>query len=1645
MSAARPRMRVVSICCVIVFAFCQPSFAQVGNEWINFNQQYFKIPVGKQGIYRLNFAALQNAGFPAATVDPRNIQIFHRGLEQSIYIEGQGDGQLDPSDFVEFFGQRNDGTLDVSLYENPTDQPHTLYNLYSDTTAYFLTVGVSPGKRMPMFYEDNTGGLAAEPFHIDEKTLVLTSQYATGLDYGEIQKTTFGMGEGWSGTWIFNGNFGDYSIGDVTNAVQAAGKPELEVLLVGRGPMAHSAEVLVGAGNRLVGTVEFNEYESFKFIQPVEWTDIAADGTLKVRIKVNGFGGPDRLSASYIKLRYPQSFDGSGVTEKTFLIEPNVIGKSYVEIVNPSAGLVLLDITDPENITRIGTSGTTSLNAVVPSTADGKTIFATSSIIAPSLKRVTFRQIIPNQHDYIIISNPLLRTPALGYSDPVKGYAEYRASVEGGSYDTLVVNVQQLFDQFNYGESSPLAIYQFMKFLTDVKAPKYLLLIGRGLDPYHTYYRTPTAFSTYKDLVPSAGFPGSDMVFTAGLAGTTFEPAVPTGRIPALKPDDVAAYLNKVKEMEQLPYNNLWRKNILHLSGGIAEGEPELFKGYMEDFQSEAEDYHLGGKVSALAKYSKDIQQINVAEQVNKGVNLITFFGHSSATTTDFDIGYVTDPILGYNNKGKYPMLLMNGCNVGSFFIQYTLFGEDWVLAKDKGATGFIGHSAYGFTQLLKQYTSVFYEVAYQDSTFIRQGIGDIQKETAKQYMEGIFPSPANITQVQQMVLLGDPAVKLFGASKPDLEIKDDDVTIESFDGKPVTALADSFAINLIVRNYGQARQDTIRVEVLRTLNDNSTITYDSLFPSTKYSDTLTFVIRKGREAGFGNNSFRITLDPDDILPELNEQNNVANELLFIPSNGTKNLFPYDFAIVNDQKTALSFQTTNLLSGEQEFLLEVDTVNTFDSGVKQQFVVTGKVLAKQAVTLLSSDTTAYYWRTKLANPQIGESTEWTNSSFTYISGGAEGWAQVHFPQYLDNQAIGLVADGDLRRLRFEESETTISIRTFGGNHPALNTDVSITIAGAEYNTYTSIFTCRDNSLNLIAFDRKSAVPYLGVQFEWYNRGQRTCGRKPSVINNFVPSEMVTGNNDDLVQYVDNVQSGDSVLLFTIGNGMFSAWPAAAKTKLEQLGISGSQLSALQDGEPVVILGRKGAIPGNAKIYTAQTLPKDAQELQVNGTITGGYTAGTMSSGIIGPAVQWDSLLTRPFEIDDSDVISFDVIGVKIDGEQQSIMDDVSGDQDLGTIDATEFPYLEIVFSAGDDVSLTAAQLNKWLVTFIPAPEGLLVYNGAHEQQTIVEGPAWKGKYGFVNISDKSFVDSLTVKYDVFNQTTRTSRHNQLKIKAPAPGDTTSFDVVVETLNHPGISDVEVYVNPKVLPELYYDNNILQLADHLNVESEDLNPVLDVTIDGRYVANGDYVSSDPIIKARIWDENLYILKKDTAGVRIFLTYPCDNPPCSPVQVLLTDENIKWYPATDTSAFQVEFTPNQLTDGEYRLRVEGSDSRGNRSGIEPYEVTFNVLNETTVTINDPYPNPFNQEVYFRIVLSGNSIPEAVAIQLVNVNGQIQSEFNQSDLDPFHIGTNEIIWNGTDRMGNTLPGGVYIYEIKLLIEGKQTSKLGKLVLVR
>lgn len=1612
-------------------AFFIPVEAQTGNEWIQFSQFYYKIPVAQTGMYRVTYNDLQAAGFPVGSVDPRRLQLFHRGLEQAIYIEGEGDAVFHAADYIEFYGRKNDGTSDMELYKPASAQPHTYHNLFSDTTYYFLTYNnlAVLGKRIPKTWEVNVTSIPQETAHIDEKLLVNTQQHSDGIAYQQyIRNTYFDIGEAWTGVMISQNQNIDYVLEGITNGVTAAGLPQLEVMVAGRAEIStpHRIEIYAGpnaSGLRLLGTQDVFNFNVHTFNLSLAWTDIGGDGRMTVRMRLLATGTAARASVSYIKLNYPQNFDATGATEKYFQLAENVSGKSFVNISNVPANSRLFDVTDPANVTWYQPPAAT-FNPVVSNTEISRKLFLTNIIRSVTgIKRVTFRNINAAQHNYIVISHSSLMKPAGEYNDAVKAYAGYRASEAGGSYDTLVVDIHQLYNQFNYGEISPLAIHRFMKYMVDNGSPQYLFIIGKGLDWSLNYHRNPTApaFNVYKDLVPSAGKPASDMYYTVGLGSSLHQPAVPTGRISATNAAQVAAYLNKVKEMEALPFNDLWRKRIIHLSGGLTPVETQLFRLYLEDFQEVAEDLYLGGSVRAQAKNTTDVGElINISEEVNNGLNLITFFGHSSPETNDFEVGFVTNPALGYNNPGKYPMFLINGCNAADFFTTATRFGEDWVLASNKGATGFMAHTSFGYSNTLRLYSEFFYNVAFGDSVFIRKGVGDIQQEVARRYMQVQPATVGNLTQVSQMLLLGDPAVNVFGAGKPDYEVNNTNVFATSTDGEPITALSESFTLNIIAQNFGRAKEDSIHVRVTRIYNDNSTEVYDTLYAPVLYRDTLAFTIRQERNKGFGNNIFQIEVDPFELIGELNEDNNSASYNLFIPLNVTKNLFPYDYAIINQEEVTLTFSSTDILGAARNFDVQVDTVHTFDSPYVKNFTVNG-IIATQQVELLEQDSLAYYWRTRFTDPQEGEVAEWVTSSFSYIESSPAGWAQLHFPQYLKNESVGLVKDESIRLLSYVESSLTLDVLTFGSNHPALYTDVSVKINDAEYNPADVGIKCRDNTINLIAFDKQSIIPYTAVLFNPFDG--RACGRRPQVINSFTAAQLQTGLGNDIFQYMLNVPDGDSVVLFTIGDPGVMLWPVAVKEQFEALGISQAQLNSVQPGEPIVIYARKGAAPGTAKFFRPTGAPPDVQELNVNGTITGRFDSGTMTSVLIGPAQHWQQMVTQVevSELPQTDVYGFDVIGVNLEGNETELLSDVDGTVDLSGIDAEAYPYLRLRYNTQDAINLTPPQLNQWLVYYTPVAEGVLIFNGSTTQQTLSEGEVWSAPYSFRNISQQHFTDSLTVQLEIFNQTTRSMERTNIKIKAPAPAQTTDFLVATETLNKAGLNDVNVFVNPRILPEQYYENNVLKLSRYLNIEADVYNPVLDVTVDGRYLLNDDFVSANPVIVIKLWDDNPFIKKTDTEGVRIRLTYPGAT---TATDITFDREDVVWFPQTDTEHFRVLFTPENLPAGDYMLEVEARDVRNNSSGATPYRIKFKVVNETSIVLQAPYPNPSSGVVRFDLVLTGE-LPDNLRMQVMTATGSTVGSF---ELSAFHVGTNRITWEGKDIAGNDLPGGLYLYHLEL-----------------
>jgi hypothetical protein len=117
-----------------------------GNEWINYGQSYYKVYVHEDGIYRIPYTALANAGITG--VDPHYFQLFFRGQEQYIYVHGENNGTFYTNGYIEFYGRRNDGELDNALYDTPSSQANTQYSLFNDSSAYFLTWNTTAGKRM---------------------------------------------------------------------------------------------------------------------------------------------------------------------------------------------------------------------------------------------------------------------------------------------------------------------------------------------------------------------------------------------------------------------------------------------------------------------------------------------------------------------------------------------------------------------------------------------------------------------------------------------------------------------------------------------------------------------------------------------------------------------------------------------------------------------------------------------------------------------------------------------------------------------------------------------------------------------------------------------------------------------------------------------------------------------------------------------------------------------------------------------------------------------------------------------------------------------------------------------------------------------------------------------------------------------------------------------------------------------------------------------------------------------------------------------------------------------------------------------------------------------------------------------------------
>ncbi|MBN8702495.1 MAG: hypothetical protein J0M08_05495 [Bacteroidetes bacterium] len=1663
----------------ILFAANAALSQPYGNEWINYSQKYYKIKVVKDGVYKLDSTTLAKSGFPVATIDPRNLQLFARGKEQPMHIVGQNDGKFNTNDYLLFYGVRNDGYLDSALYlGGAASQPNPYYSLYNDTAIYFLTYNSSLTNKRFALESDITFSSYTPINYVWKKEVSYFSAFYLDGATNVFNSTDaeFTNSEGWFDTRIDLNVTRSYNL--PTNNIYTLGpNASVKTLVVGSSNFGalnpdHHVEITVG-GQMQDSTFEGYVPVPFTFtIPPANLTTVQTTAIVK---NVDIWATPSlSVTASfvvpYFSINYPHTLDFEGKSLFDFHVKDNQTqSKSYIQATNiPNGNYWLFDITN-QKIISYSFNGAT-LQALIPNSNNEKhcllidqgNFFSVDTLLTVS-NNGTFTDFTQLAVDsaYLIVTHKSLLSEA-------NNYKQYRSmDPNGGNYNVVVADVDELYDQFAHGiVKNPLSIRRFSEFAYDTwnSPPKYLFLIGKSAwvnsnssgqnaRKYDANY--------YATLVPSINNPPCDNFFTMKMNGSGYKMLIPTGRYAARTPNEVDIYLDKVKEHESAQPDE-WMKNILHFGGGTNSGELQQLKGYLDGYKTIAEDTMFGGIVKTFSKTTSAPIQIAITDSIkgliNNGVTLMTFFGHGGAQNFDQSI----DLPQNYNNKGKYPMLVANSCYSGNIHIAVTglpSLGESFVILQDKGTIGFLGTISQGISTGLDNFTSRFY--TNFSKNMYGQSIGNIIQKTVD-FLEPISNfDPITKATCMEMTLHCDPAIVLNSWPKPDYKISNSNVY---FDTK---TNPDSIKVYAIVTNVGRAISDSFYVEFTRKKPNDSLETIYVYSPSTLFKDTLSASFAIGAN-GYGVNKFIVKIDPINIIDELVETNNSTNPEIELLVSGriAVPIYPYNYAVIPNDTVTLKASSLDPLALSTKYIFEIDTTLNFSSPFKQVGVLisTGGVLEwTPSITL--KDSSVYFWR---ISPDSIDNTgfQWRTSSFQYIQ-GKHGWGQANFSQYNNNEYEFIKQIQPTKEFDYFGNFSTLLIRNAG----YWNTSLSITtfmINGLVAAPRSCLFAGTGGvaGINFVVINPKSGKPW--------NTGPNTTNGRTGKYKNYVfPGACDNRNTFDyctksgpvdsagaviirgpsywrqaIRDFIDSIPNGHIVLAYTIPElagarqNHYLNLDTTLYSSFEKFGAG--LVRTVNDTTPYLISGVKGAAIGSATeivgaiANTAYTLTD---------TFLTNWNEGSITSTLIGPSKNWKSLHWREKSIEaiDKDSVMLNVIGVTASGTENNLASFPPDSADVFNLgayaNAATYPYLKLISYMKDDSFRTPSQLKRWQVLYDPYPEAAInpKINYALHDSMVQEGADISLSLGIENVSEFNFVDSFAIKYWVEDR-------NRVKhilpgkvLKPPFNGLTSFIDTIkTSTYNFSGNNNLWVEINPladvNYQEEQYHFNNLIRVP--FKVQADKINPLLDVTFDGLHIINGDIINPRPTIIVQVKDENKFLALNDTNDFALFLKKPSS----SNLQKIYFDNGMSFTPASlPSNSCKITYNPILTEDGIYELLVQAKDRSKNQSGKNDYKIQFEVIQKSSITEVMNYPNPFSTSTRFVFTLTGSEVPTDFRIQIMTITGKVVREISQAELGPIRIGKNitQYAWNGKDDFGDQLANGVYLYKVITRLSNESIEK--------
>jgi hypothetical protein len=730
---------------------------------------WIKVTVKTDGLYRVTYTDLQNAGVALSGLNPRTFRLLDAGQEQHIRVLGEDDNVFDATDSILFYGLRNTA-------------PHS-----DDNNVYWLTWGGANGLRMAV-QDAAPAGASLAPGLLTTAHAEINNEYKQQRPYVEwLQPVLY---DHW-----YSGQVGQTTVPTTSVTfpglqvdTSSAVAPSLAVWMAGEKEVRASYTVSFTLNS---GPPSTRTWTNTRVLDGVVALPAGAlvNGANRVVVQpINVFGVTNNdftVWLDWLRLTYP--YNGQYLADASFSNPTSGQWRYQIGGV-PSATPWVLNVAtagQPKLLSNaaVAGSGPYTIEWQATTTAADRFLVVPEAAVrqpaAVALWQGSTLLDANQQVDYLMIAHPTL----LAAAQPLA------AMHTANGLSVRLVNVQEIYDLFSDGSVSAAAIRSYLAYAYSAyqaPAPTYVLLIGDGSVNSRGYTAIGVINQRFNWIPPFyggfdywSGSSVSDNGFVR-VQGDDLLGEMIISRLPVNSASETTTVVNKIIQYP-LTFPQSRKLNTLWVSDNPDFDNPgsgtqfhmateETLAPMQAQFQADRVYFCVPGTNVCPPDpwIYTDIAaaQAAVINTWNQGHVLLHFTGHGSFTTWAherlFRSSWANMCVPGtstcLNNGPALPFLLVSSCTNG-YFVSERFDGLDETLLRASGKGTMGGFTGVTFDTLPPQthLLTNFVEAVMQEG--ITQPGAAATVARARTFAE--LTAPDNERSAVGHSLTGDPALPL--------------------------------------------------------------------------------------------------------------------------------------------------------------------------------------------------------------------------------------------------------------------------------------------------------------------------------------------------------------------------------------------------------------------------------------------------------------------------------------------------------------------------------------------------------------------------------------------------------------------------------------------------------------------------------------------------------------------------------------------------------------------------------------------------------------------------------------------------------------------------------------------------------------------